>query len=109
MQTAAREVLRVRKAAKVSFGAPALSEVAWTIMLALFAFDENARKPHIASVAARADLPRTTVLRCLVSLERRGLLRLFRSRDDKRALFVELTFGGRQAMHRSFVSARFTR
>ena len=107
MQKIAGEILLIRKAAKSYLGASALSEVAWNLMLVLFAFDENAKKLHIGSVAGHAGIPRSTALRWLTRLERCGLVSITAKEIDNRAMAVQLTPNGRTAMERSFVAARF--
>jgi DNA-binding MarR family transcriptional regulator len=107
MQKIAGEILLIRKAAKSYLGGPALSEVAWNLMLVLFAFDENPRRLHIGSVAGHAGIPRSTALRWLTRLEQGGLVSITANEIDNRSMAVQLTPNGRTAMERSFVAARF--
>ena len=106
MRNAARDILRLRKAAKTYFGKAVLSEPAWNLILALYASENSARGCHVGTVGARADIPNTTTLRWFGKLQRAGFVSLARDKDDKRAVRVELTAKAHDAMHRSFGAAR---
>lgn len=109
LEQRAADMLRVRSAGKAYLGRPALAEPGWKLMLCLFALGETPRKPHIRSIAARADIPHTTAHRWLDELERRGLVILSTHREDKRATSVQLAPAGRKAMEETFIAARFTK
>lgn len=100
-------MLRVRKAAKSYFGENLSSDPAWNLLLALSTFDTGRKACHITSVAKRADVPRSTALRWLVKLHENGYVALTADHQDKRAVCVQLTHSGREAIQRSFVAERF--
>lgn len=103
---AARDILRLRKAAKNYFGKSVLSDPAWNLILALYSVDNPPRGCHVGTVAKRADIPHTTAIRWLGKLEREGLVSLTPDKVDKRAVRVELTAKANDAMQRSFGAAR---
>lgn len=109
MQDAARYVLRLRKATKAYFGKTVRCEAAWHLLLALYAVEGARKGSNIGSVARRADVPRSTALRWLARLEREGLVELTPDQSDKRAVRVQLTTSGVEAIQRSFLAARVTR
>lgn len=71
LRDAARYMLRVRKAAKAHFGRASQSEAAWNLLLTLQAMEDGQQGCHIGMAAKGADVPHTTALRSLRSLQPR--------------------------------------
>jgi DNA-binding MarR family transcriptional regulator len=104
---AADYVLRVRKAAKSCFGPPPPTDAAWNVLLALYTGHSGRKGSHIAAIASRAEIPRTTALRAIMKLQESGYVSLSPDPRDKRAMRVRMTDRGIDAMRRCFVAARF--
>jgi DNA-binding MarR family transcriptional regulator len=57
------------------------------------------RAARVQELAATAGISASTATRILDALERRGIVRRVRSRDDRRAVSVSLTPRGRELLH----------
>lgn len=66
-------------------------EAAWDILLDLFIQRAQGRKVPVTSSCIAADVPMTTALRYVTSLEQMGFIKRQQSRSDQRTRFLELT------------------
>lgn len=103
----ARQVLRLRKAAKTNLGLKLFSDPVWSLMLALYSIEHAPRGCCIGSAAERAGLPRSTALRSLLRLANAGFVSIVPDPKDKRAARVNLTAHGMESMERSFLTAQY--
>ncbi len=99
---AARYQLQLRQIAKMYLGKKAYSEAAWHVMIAFYTLQSSERGCSVRTIAQRADMPRNTTLRNLLRLESAGFLTMQPDKNDKRAIRVQITPGGRDVVKRIF-------
>ena len=64
--------------------------------------------PAISAVASLLAMDRTTLTAALKPLERRGLVRITKNNEDRRARLLELTARGKKLLARAVPAWRFT-
>lgn len=98
-------LLRGRRRRSAYFVADLFADPAWDIMLDLFEAELEQRRVSVTSACIASQVPPTTGLRWLQTLEQRGLV--VRNGDplDARRFFVELTPSARTALRRWFDEA----
>ena len=72
-------------------------EVAWELLLMLYALDTGARQT-VSTIASFLDTPKTTTIRWIEYLEQSGLIERSPHPTDKRFVFVGLTDNGKKTM-----------
>ena len=95
-------LLRGRRRRGAHFAADLFADPAWDILLDLFEAELEQRRVSVTSVCIASQVPPTTGLRWLQTLEHKGLV--VRNADplDARRFFVELTPSARTALRRWF-------
>ncbi len=93
----ARAILAARRHRESAFGTAIFGEPAWEILLVLYLGASGSRRT-IGGLAELARISKSTALRWIDSLDRRGLVRRVPHPTDKRAVFIELTQDARKAM-----------
>lgn len=88
---AAREEVRRRSDRRLVLGPDLLAEPAWDMMLDLYIARATGRRVAVSSLCVAADVPITTALRWIRTLERSGFLVRERDRVDRRRSFVDLS------------------
>lgn len=94
----ARRIIRARHQRSRFLPSKLFSDPAWDILLALYAAEVGQRRITVGQVCAAADIPATTGLRWLGTLEEMGLAARRADPLDARRFFVSLTGEGREAM-----------
>jgi DNA-binding MarR family transcriptional regulator len=97
LQRRAREILSIRRRRYQFFGKAMFGEVAWELLLTLYAHDASARQT-VSSVTTLVEAPKSTTIRWIEYLEQLGLTQRAAHPTDKRSAFVELTDKGRRSM-----------
>lgn len=89
----AQSIYRARQARGSFFGAngDVFADPAWDILLDLFAARELGRRVSISSACIAANVPPTTALRWLGTLEERDLIERKADEQDRRRSYVQLT------------------
>lgn len=97
-----RNVIRDRRLRSRFFSAELFADPAWDMLLDLYAADLGQHQVSVSSVCHAADVPTTTALRWLSTLEKAGLI--IRSNDpfDARRVFVKLSENGLASMDAYF-------
>ena len=103
-QDAVRRVLKARRARSKFFDAGLFADPAWDMLLELYAAECSQRKISVSSLCVASNVPATTALRWIRTLETRHLLRRVGDPHDGRRFFVSLTNKGFQAMAAYFQS-----
>lgn len=85
----ARAELNRRLARSTHFGTKPIDDAGWNMLMFLFA--EHHRENSVAQICAAGLAPRTTSLRHLHFLARRGLVEFAASARDKRVRYARLT------------------
>ena len=93
LSSAAAEIYRMRRARDRHMPADLMGEPAWDILLALYS-EEPAKLP-VSTVCYGSGVPRTTALRWIGTLEKRGLLERAGHEKDGRIILLSLTPEGR--------------
>ena len=93
------QIIQSRQARDRHFPHHLFADPAWDMLLDLTHAKLSAKEISVSSVCLAAGVPQSTALRRLQDLERAGLVRRRRDRDDRRRIFVELT---EDAMQRIF-------
>jgi DNA-binding MarR family transcriptional regulator len=97
-------IIRARKQ-RAKFLPPSLfAEPAWDLLLVLYSATLAQQRMSVSQACAAADLPATTTLRWLNTLEASQLIIRHADPLDARRSFVELTEAGEQAM-RNFIQS----
>jgi DNA-binding MarR family transcriptional regulator len=86
-----------------------LTEPAWDILLELYAYDLLGRRPPVAELTDRINVPSTTSLRWIKMLEAEGLVRREIGSGSAAGVCVYLAPKGLQAMEGYFFSSRSNR
>lgn len=86
-----RRMLKARRARADFFGAELFADPAWDILLELHASNLAHRRMSVTDVCNASDVPATTALRWIRTLERGGLLQRRQDPHDGRRTFIELT------------------
>jgi DNA-binding MarR family transcriptional regulator len=94
----ARRIIRARHQRSRFLPSKLFSDPAWDILLALYAAELGQRRITVGQVCAAAEIPATTGLRWLGTLEEMGLAERRADPLDARRFFVSLTGEGREAM-----------
>jgi DNA-binding MarR family transcriptional regulator len=102
---AARELLQLQRERNRFFAPLNVAGPAWDLMLVLFAVSDDPEGLYLGEVAKRGAIPRTTALRWLRRLRRHGYVTLDTDQADRRAVLVNLTQAGEEAMQASFAAA----
>jgi len=97
----ARAALAERRRRKQHFGSGMLGEPAWDMLLILYS-EQHLSRCSVGQLSRSAELPPTTALRWLEYLEQRGLVARRQNPTDARAVLVEITDQGRQALNLYF-------
>lgn len=95
-------ILRLRRARKDVFGAGLFDDLAWDILLQLYAASLGSRKMRLADLGDIA--PKSTLARWIAVLEERGLVSCGLDALKPANLWVELTNVGEAKMARLFWS-----
>lgn len=93
-----RRILRARRARSNFFGPELFADPAWDILLELYAAERGQQKISVSSLCVGSNVPATTALRWIQTLEKRHLLRRISDPMDGRRFFVSLTEKGSRAM-----------
>jgi DNA-binding MarR family transcriptional regulator len=94
----AKSIIRARHQRSRFLPSKLFSDPAWDILLALYAAELGQRRITVGQVCAAADIPATTGLRWLGTLEELDLVTRRADPLDARRFFVSLTAQGREAM-----------
>lgn len=94
----AKRIIRARHQRSRFLPSKLFSDPAWDILLALYAAEIGQRRITVGQVCAAADIPATTGLRWLGTLEDMDLVARRADPLDARRFFVFLTGDGREAM-----------
>lgn len=103
-EATARYILSLRKSARSVTLGKYFSEIAWTILLALYGH-KGANKLSVTSLAAHVDIPRSTAVRSIIKLQQDGYVIVTPDKRDKRASRVQLTPAGLKAVRHTFLAA----
>jgi hypothetical protein len=101
----AREILASRRRREEIFGKAIFGEPAWEMLLLLYVGQSESRRT-IGRLGEIARISKSTTLRWIDDLERRGLVRREPHPTDRRAVFVELTYEGKKAID-TYLSGAF--
>lgn len=82
-----------------------LAEPAWDMLLDLFVSSANKRDVSISSLCIAGDVPATTGLRWIRTLEKEGLVKRVAVASDKRVSHIRLTNAGYEAVRSSLVQS----
>jgi DNA-binding MarR family transcriptional regulator len=93
----ARAILAVRRQRETIFKKAIFGEPAWDMLLLLYIGTSESRRT-IGRLGELARISKSTALRWIDYLDRQGLVRREQHPTDRRAVFVELTPKGRQAI-----------
>lgn len=93
----ARAILAARRGREAIFGKTIFGEPAWEMLLLLYIGESESRRT-IGRLGDLAGISKSTTLRWIDYLDRRGLVRREPHPTDRRAVFVELTRKGRRAI-----------
>jgi len=93
----ARAILAARRRRQAIFKQTIFGEPAWEMMLLLYIGASESRRT-IGRLGELAGISKSTALRWIDHLDRQGLIRREQHPTDRRAVFVELTPKGRQAI-----------
>lgn len=100
-------ILALRRARAETFGAELFGDIAWDILLQLFAARLGRKRVRLDDVEIAA--PRSTVARWATVLEERGLIACRLDPANSEELWVELSSAGAAKMGRLFHSLRHPR
>ena len=90
MKARVMQVIQSRQARDRHFPQHLFADPAWDMLLDLTLAKLSSKEISVSSVCLAAGVPQSTALRRLQDLERSGLVRRRRDRDDRRRIFVEL-------------------
>jgi DNA-binding MarR family transcriptional regulator len=97
-----RGIMRARLERKSYFPAHLFADPAWDMLLDLYAADLAQVRVTITSLCAASNVPMTTALRWIASLEREGLVRRHNDPLDARRYFMSLTDASRRGFEGYF-------
>ena len=98
----AKEVFAARRRRDQIFGRAMFGEPAWDMLLALYITEEHGSRQTVSRLTQFAGAPPTTALRWLNYLERQKLITRESHPTDRRAVFVEISDKGREALNSYF-------
>lgn len=99
-----RSSIRDRSQRDRFFPSELFADPAWDMLLDLYLSEIIQRRVSVSSLCIASNVPDTTALRWIASLERDGLIERTSDPFDKRRYFMSLTGKGRQAMDAYFSS-----
>lgn len=94
----AKGIIRARSQRSRFLPSKLFSDPAWDILLELYAAEIAQRRITVGQVCKAANVPATTALRWLTTLEKNGLVRRHGDPLDARRFFISLTDSGSVAM-----------
>jgi DNA-binding MarR family transcriptional regulator len=94
----ARVVLNSRRIRKQYFNRDLFGEPAWEILLALFITEESAGRLSMGKLAEWIEVPLSTVVRWVKTLEEEGLIERTDHPTDRRTVFIRLREKGKKAL-----------
>lgn len=97
-----RQVIRQRRLRDELFEAELFADPAWDMLLDLYAAKLDRSRVSVSSLCIAAAVPATTALRWIKTLTESGLFERHADIHDARRIFVQLSEGATQAMHRYF-------
>lgn len=97
-----RQVIRQRRLREELFDADLFADPAWDMLLDLYAAKLDRSRVSVSSLCIAAAVPATTALRWIKTLTDSGLFERHADIHDARRIFVQLSDGATQAMHRYF-------
>lgn len=97
-----RDIIRARLDRELHFPAHLFADPAWDMLLDLYAADLAQVRVTITSLSAASNVPMTTALRWISSLEREGLIRRHNDPLDARRYFMSLTDAARRGFEAYF-------
>jgi DNA-binding MarR family transcriptional regulator len=100
-----RWLIRARRERARYFSPGLFADPAWDILLDLFQAELTQRRATVGSVSAAADVPPTTALRWLKTLEDQKLIVRSVDPTDRRRIFVELTREASASLRRWFAES----
>lgn len=92
-EAAAREVRR-RNQQLQAFGSKLVSNPGWDMLIDLFLARERGKSISVSSLCIASNVPQTTALRWISTLEEEGLICRIRDPNDRRRAYLELTASG---------------
>ncbi len=100
-----RRILKARRARAEFFDGDLFADPAWDILLELYACELGQRRMSVSDACGASDVPATTALRWIRTLEDRGLLQRRDDPTDGRRAFVQLSEAGSSAVRAFFRNA----
>jgi DNA-binding MarR family transcriptional regulator len=97
-----RQVIRQRRLRDELFEPELFADPAWDMLLDLYAAKLDRSRVSVSSLCIAAAVPATTALRWIKTLTENGLFERHADIHDARRIFVQLSEGATQAMHRYF-------
>jgi DNA-binding MarR family transcriptional regulator len=97
-----RQVIRQRRLRDELFEPELFADPAWDMLLDLYAAKLDRSRVSVSSLCIAAAVPATTALRWIKTLTDNGLFERHADMHDARRIFVQLSDGATQAMHRYF-------
>lgn len=97
-----RQVIRQRRLREELFESELFADPAWDMLLDLYAAKLDRSRVSVSSLCIAAAVPATTALRWIKTLTDSGLFERHADAHDARRIFVQLSDGATQAMHRYF-------
>lgn len=97
-----RQVIRQRRLRDELFDPELFADPAWDMLLDLYAAKLDRSRVSVSSLCIAAAVPATTALRWIKTLTESGLFERHADVHDARRIFVQLSEGATQAMHRYF-------
>jgi DNA-binding MarR family transcriptional regulator len=98
--TSARRLLRERRLRERMFEDTEFGEPAWDILLTLYIAHHEGKLVSVSSLCIAAEVPATTALRWISTMEAKGQLQRHRDPVHKRRMFMSLSAEARAAMDR---------
>ena len=97
-----RRILKARRARSKFFDGDLFADPAWDMLLELYAAEVGGQRISVSSLCTASDVPATTALRWIHTLEREQLVKRVGDPLDGRRFFVSLTGKGSNAMGEYF-------
>lgn len=108
-QKAVRAMIRSRANRPKFIPSYLFADPAWDILLNLYSAELAQQRVSVSSLCIASNVPATTALRWIKTLENEGLIRRAADRFDARRYFIALTEAGVSAMDGFFASEADTR
>ena len=99
-----REVIIARAKRRQFFDRDLFSDPAWDILLELYAYALAQRRISVSKLAFAIEVPATTVLRWIATIEKQGLIDRFPDPTDGRRTWISLSAMGVERMETYFAS-----